>query len=189
MVGFSPPNSIVNRVLLVESDRDEADFLRSFLQKRGLDVDVAKDGGQAHASFSMRQPDIVILELLLPNASGFEVCEQLKRINNSVPIIVLTAIDMEDARELARRVGADDYLTKPYDPEELLTRMQQNADAIWARIHFGHGSGGGGGGGAEEKVRFECPDCGKRLKASSTHRGRTLNCPRCGQPVIVPRHA
>ena len=187
MVGFSPPNSIVNRVLLVECDRHEADFLRSFLQKRGLDVDVARDGGQAHASFSMRQPDIVILELLLPAASGFEVCEQLKRINNSVPIIVLTAIDMDDARDLARRVGADDYITKPYDPEELLTRMQENANAIWARTHFGHGSGSGAG--ADEKVRFECPDCGKRLKASASHRGRTLNCPRCGQPVIVPRHS
>lgn len=189
MVGFSPPNAIVNRVLLVENDRDEAEFLRSFLQKKRLDVDVAKDGGQAHASFSMRQPDIVVLELLLPNASGFEVCEQLKRINNTVPIMVLTAIDMDDARDLARRVGADDYVTKPYDPEELLDRMQHNADAIWSRLHYGHAAGSGSDAGDDAKVRFECPDCGKRLKASASHRGRTLNCPRCGQPVIVPRHS
>lgn len=185
MLGFSPPNAVVNRVLIVENDGDEAEFLRSYLQQRGLDVDVAKDGGQAHASFSMRQPDIVVLELLLPNASGFEVCEQLKRINTTVPVVVLTAIDMDDARDLARRVGADDYLTKPYDPDELFERMQQNADSAWARAHFGQGSGSS----SDEKVRFECPDCGKRLKANSAHRGRTLNCPRCGQPVQVPRHS
>lgn len=182
MVGFSPPNAIVNRVLIVENDRDEAEFLRDFLQQHGMDVDVAKDGGQAQASFTMRQPDFVVLDLILPNVSGFEVCEQLKRINNTVPVLILTAIDMEDARDLARRVGADDYMTKPYDPDELLARIRLNADAAWTRTHLSRGSD------PDEKVRFECTECGKRLKASAAHRGRTLNCPRCGQPVVVPRH-
>src|SRR4029078_11747382 len=124
-------------------------------------------------------------ELILPNASGFEVCEQLKRINNTVPIIILTEVDMEDARDLARRVGADDYVTKPYDPDELLTRMQQNADSAWSRLHFGHGSGAVTG--EDGKGRFDGLDGCTRLKASAAHRGRPLNCPRCGQPVIVPR--
>src|SRR5687768_14523889 len=114
MDGFSPPDAIVNRVLVVEDDRDEAEFLRTLLQQRGMDVDLAKDGGQAHATFTMRQPDFVLLDIILPNVSGFEVCEQLKRINDNVPIMFLTAIDRDDARDLARRVGADDYLTKPY---------------------------------------------------------------------------
>jgi DNA-binding response OmpR family regulator len=95
----------------------------------------------------------------------------------------LTAIELDDARDLARRVGADGFITKPYDPEDLLAQIQQLANDAWAKTHLGRDSGADG-----EKVRFECGECGKRLKVSVTHRGRTLNCPRCGQPVTVPRH-
>ncbi len=182
--GFVPPRTIVNRVLIVEDDRDEAEFLRTLLQQQGMDVEVAKDGGQARAAFTMHQPDFVLLDLILPNVSGFEVCEQLKRINDGVPVLVLTAIDMDDARDLAQRVGADAYMTKPYDPDELLERLQELADELWARKHLGHDAASG-----DEKVRFECTECGKRLKVSAAHRGRTLNCPQCGQPITVPRHA
>lgn len=183
MVGMDSVDAIVNRILVVENDRDEAEFLREFLQRKGIDVDVAKDGGQAQATFTMRQPDFVILDIMLPNVTGFEVCEQLKRINGNVPVMILTAIDMEDARDLARRVGADAYMTKPYDPDEVLTRVQQIANETWARLHLGADSDMD-----DSKVKFECHECGKRLRASASHRGRTLNCPRCGQPVIVPRH-
>ncbi|REJ92926.1 MAG: response regulator [Planctomycetota bacterium] len=183
MVGFTPPDAIVNRVLIVEDDRDEADFLRDYLQRQGMTVDVARDGGQAHASFSMHLPDLVLLDVMLPNVSGFEVCEQLKRINDTVPVMFLTAVDMDDARDLARRVGADEYMTKPYDPDELLSTIHQVSNTVWSRVHQESDSGVEG-----EKIRFECGECGKRLRVSSAHRGRTLNCPRCGQSVIVPRH-
>jgi DNA-binding response OmpR family regulator len=184
MVGMDSVDAIVNRILVVENDRDEAEFLREYLQHKGIDVDVAKDGGQAQATFTMRQPDFVILDIMLPNVTGFEVCEQLKRINGNIPVLVLTAIDMDDARDLARRVGADAYMTKPYDPDEVLARVQQIANESWARIHLGSDSDMD-----DSKVKFECTECGKRLRVSASHRGRTLNCPRCGQPVIVPRHA
>jgi DNA-binding response OmpR family regulator len=183
MIGPSTPDAIVNRVLVVEDDRDEAEFLRLLLQKEGMSVDLARDGGQAHAAFSMHKPDFVLLDLILPNVSGFEVCEQLKRLNDTVPVLILTAIDLEDSRDLARRVGADGYITKPYDPDELLAQIQQLANEAWTKTHLGRDSTADG-----EKVRFECGECGKRLKVSVTHRGRTLNCPRCGQPVTVPRH-
>lgn len=183
MIGPSLPDAVVNRVLVVEDDRDEAEFLRLLLQQQGMDVDVAKDGGQAHATFLMRRPDFVLLDLILPKVTGFEVCEQLKRLDETVPILILTAIDMEDSRDLARRVGADGYLAKPYDPSELLEQMRLLANAAWARTHLGREQSA-----EPEKVRFECTECGKRLKVSAAHRGRTLNCPRCGQPVTVPRH-
>lgn len=184
MVDLNSSDAIVNRILVVENDRDEAEFLREFLQRRGIDVDVAKDGGQAQATFTMRQPDFVILDVMLPNVTGFEVCEQLKRINDSVPVMFLTAIDMDDARDLARRVGADDYMTKPYDPDELIGRVQRIANDAWARTHLGSDSDMD-----DAKVKFECSECGKRLRVSQAHRGRTLNCPRCGQSVVVPRHS
>lgn len=183
MIGFTPTETLVNRVLVVEDDRDEADFLKEFFSGHGMDVDVARDGGQARAAFNMHQPDMVILALMLPNVSGFEICEQFKRLNESVPVLILTAIDMDDARDLARRCGSDGYMTKPYDPEELLTEMRRIAEEMWARTHLDDEQGASG-----EKVRFECTECGKRLKVSINHRGRTLNCPRCGQAVTVPRH-
>lgn len=184
MVGFTPAATIVNRVLVVEDDREEMEFLKEFLERKGMDVDQARDGGQARAAFTMHQPDIVLLDLILPKVSGFEVCEQLKRLNDSVPVLVLTAIDMHDARDLAARCGADAYLTKPYDPEELLAEMQRVAEQTWMRIHRGEEATAG-----SEKVRFTCGNCGKRMKVSAGHRGRTLNCTRCGQPVTVPRHS
>lgn len=174
---------IINRILLVEGHREEAEFLRQILQKHRFDVDIARDAGQARSAFAMHLPDFVILEAILPNdVSGFEVCERLKRENSNVPVLMLTAIDMDDARSLARRVGCDAYLTKPYDPDELLQVIRSVAETVWARTHLGDEGGGG------DRVRFNCLQCGKHLKAKASHRGRTLNCPRCGQAVVIPLH-
>jgi DNA-binding response OmpR family regulator len=175
---------IVHRVLVIESDRDEAEFLRAFLASKKLSPEIARDAGQAHSSFTMHLPDAVVLELILPNdVSGFEVCERMKRENRGVPIIVLTAIDRDDARDLANRVGADAYVTKPYDPDDLVKTIFDAADRVWRRFHADVDEGSG------DKVRFLCGECGKKLKVSASHRGKTLSCPRCGQSVMVPRSA
>jgi two-component system, OmpR family, response regulator len=174
---------IVHRVLVVEDDRQEAEFLQSYLSSRKLSAEVARDAGQAHSTFTMRLPDAVVLELILPNdVTGFEVCERMKRENRNVPVIVLTEIDRDDARDLATRVGADGYLTKPYDPEELVQVIFEAADRLWKQAHLDPEEGSG------EKVRFLCGGCGKKLKVNPSHRGKTLNCPRCGQTVTVPRY-
>ena len=179
--GFTPV--IVNRILVVEDDRDEAEFLKEFLIQKKFTVEVARDAGQARAAFTMHLPDFVLLDAILPNdVSGFEVCERMKRENNSVPILMLTAIDMDDARALAERIGADGYMTKPYDPDELFEAIHTIAEDVWARRHLTTKSV------SDEKVRFSCQECGKHLKVKASHRGRTLNCPRCGQPVVVPHH-
>jgi CheY-like chemotaxis protein len=172
---------IVHRVLVVEDDQQEADFLQSYLKSRKLTAEVARDAGQAHSTFTMRLPDAVVLELILPNdVTGFEVCERMKRENRNVPVIVLTEVDRDDARDLAIRVGADGYLTKPYDPDELVKVIFDAAERLWKQAHIDPEEGSG------EKVRFLCGECGKKLKVSPSHRGKTLNCPKCGQSVMVP---
>ena len=173
--------AIVSRVLIVEDDPDEIEFLKAFLERHQMFVDVARDAGQARAAFHMHPPDFVLCDGMLPRGmTGFELCERLKQENVNIPVVMLTAIDMDDARDLARRVGVDEYITKPYDPEELLVRMRQIADDLWKRRHLSDS------GSDDVKVNFNCPDCQKKLRVKSNHRGRTLNCPRCGQQVTVP---
>ena len=177
----SPRGAIAHRVLIVENEPETAESLKEFLERHGSRVDIAKDGGQAQSSFMMRKPDFVILELLLPGESGFEICQRLKQTDENVPVMILSVIDMPDAFALAERVGADGYLTKPYDPNELLETIKQIAATVWQRTHSGRPKD-------EQRIRFSC-ECGKRFKVSPTHRGRTMTCPDCGESLIVPRHA
>lgn len=175
--------AVVNRILVVDDDADTVTFLRTLLERRGYDVFVAKDGGQAHSMFEMRQPDLVILDLMLPgNETGFEVCERLKQLRKHIPVMILSAVDLERARNLAKRVGADAYLNKPIEPTLLLDEIQRTAEAVWMQAHSESK-----GPESSAAVRFACR-CGKRFKVSQQHRGKTLSCPSCGEPVIVPRH-
>lgn len=173
---------VVHRILVVEDEADSAAFLKTLLEKHGYEAVIAKDGGQAHSMFVMKKPDFVILDLILPGETGFEVCERLKTLEQNVPVLILSAIDLEDSRNLARRVGADAYLTKPYDPDELLEQIKQTAQEVWQRAHSDDDAVH-----RDAPVRFSCR-CGKRFKVSRQHRGKTLTCPSCGEPVLVPRH-
>jgi len=174
---------VLNRVLLVDDNHDETTFLKSLFERQKMTVDIARDVGQAISSFKMHIPDIVLLDVILrDDVSGFEVCERLKRADSRVPIIMLTGIDMDDARDLATRVGADAYLNKPYDPNELLELVNKTAEASWSKNHLDENPA------KSERVRFECNACGKRLKASASHRGHRMNCPGCGEAQNVPLH-
>jgi len=184
MADLTSIKAIVTRVLIVEDDADEITFLKAFLERNQMYVDVARDAGQARAAFHMHPPDFVLCDGMLPGGvTGFELCERLKQENMNIPVMMLTAIDMDEARDLAKRVGVDAYMTKPFDPAELLTRMQDVAEAVWRRKHMGDS------GSEESKISFNCPECQKKLRVKGGHRGRTLNCPRCGQPVSVPFHS
>lgn len=174
--------AIVHRILVVDDEADTAAFLKTLLERNGYEITIAKDGGQAHSMFVMKKPDFVILDLILPGETGFEVCERLKTLEKFVPVLILTAIELEDARNLATRVRADAYMTKPFDPDELLAQIKQTAEEVWMKSRGETASAGG-----TEPIRFACR-CGKRFKVSHQHRGKTLTCPNCGEPVLVPRH-
>lgn len=178
---MSTPRTVAHHVLVVEDDAETSETLKTILEEHGYRVTLAKDGGQAHAKFSMRKPDFVVLDVILPGESGFEVCDRLKTLDERVPVLILSVIDMDDARNLATRVGADGYLVKPVDPETLVEQIEEIATAAWDRFHSEPSSG-------QERIRFRC-SCGKRFKVSPVHRGRTMTCPDCGESLVVPRHA
>lgn len=175
--------AIVNRILLIEDEPATAEFIKTLLESQRYQVHVAKDGGQAQASFVMKKPDFVILDLILPGESGFEVCERFKLTDKNIPILILSEIESEDSIALAKRVGADGYITKPFEPNELFAQIRMIATKLWKQTHGVEESQST----EESRIRFSCK-CGKRFKVSPTHRGKTLTCPDCGEPVTVPRH-
>ncbi len=168
-------------MLIVEDDRQEAEKLHKALTARKFAPEIARDGGQAHSSFVMRNPDAVLLDLILPNGvTGFEVCERMKRDNRNVPVIIVSAIDRDDSRDLATRVGADAYIVKPCEPEKIISAMLEAAEKLWQRSHSETDTP------TSDKIRFPGPRCGRKLKVSVSHRGKTLNCPGCNNPALVP---
>ena len=171
---------IAHRILVVEDDPQAAESIKSFLEQGGYHCIVAKDGGQAHSAFTRRRPDFVILDIILPSESGYEVCERMKQTDETVPVLVVSAIALQDSKDLAVRVGADGYLTKPFEPEALLKQISEISQRVWEKHHLSQPK-------EERRIRFSCR-CGKRFKVSPVHKGRTLTCPECGEPLIVPRH-
>ncbi len=110
-------------VLLVEDEDSFVDALTVGLKREGFDVSVAKDGAEALAVFDDLQPDLVLLDVMLPKVSGIDVCRQLRGRSN-VPIIMVTAKGSEIDTVVGLEVGADDYVTKPYRLRELVARMR-----------------------------------------------------------------
>ena len=111
------------RILLVEDEQPIADVVRDYLVQAGFQVDLAGDGFTALSLAAARRPDLVILDRMLPGLDGVEVCRRL-RLAMSVPIIMVTALGTEDDRILGLESGADDYVTKPFSPRELVLRVK-----------------------------------------------------------------
>ena len=110
-------------VLLVEDEESFVDALRIGLDREGFDVVVATDGAKALEEFEASQPDLILLDLMLPKLSGIDVCRRLRE-RSEVPIIVVTAKSEEIDTVLLLEMGADDYVTKPYRLRELVARMR-----------------------------------------------------------------
>jgi two-component system, OmpR family, KDP operon response regulator KdpE len=110
------------RVLVVEDDPTIIDLIRSNLEVRGYTVDVSADGVGVGEQARHFLPDIVLLDLMLPNMDGFDICRELRQLS-SAGIIVVSARGAENDKVRALNLGADDYLTKPFGVEELLARM------------------------------------------------------------------
>lgn len=111
------------KVLVVDDDLNISEVLKLYLAFEGFEVSLAGDGDSALDVFRRDKPDVVILDLMLPGKSGFEVCRVLRRESN-VPVLMLTASDAREDKLTGFRFGADDYVVKPFDPLEVVARVR-----------------------------------------------------------------
>ncbi len=113
----------MTRVLVVEDEESYSEALAYVLRKEGFDVAIAGTGPGAIEEFARNGADIVLLDLMLPGLPGTEVCRQLRQIS-AVPVIMVSAKDAEIDKVVGLELGADDYVTKPYSPRELVARIR-----------------------------------------------------------------
>jgi len=115
----------VSRILIVEDDDDIAQLVHRYLTRAGHVADVVRAGDEALARVRERTPDLIILDLMLPGLDGLEVCRALRAspVTRAMPIIMLTARSEESDRVVGLELGADDYVTKPFSPNELVARV------------------------------------------------------------------
>jgi len=110
-------------ILVVDDEKNIVELAKLYLEKEGYHVEDAYDGTEALAKMKSVQPDLVVLDLMLPEIDGWEVCRRV-RGESDVPIIMLTARDDDVDKIVGLEMGADDYLTKPFNPRELLARVR-----------------------------------------------------------------
>ncbi|QQK81756.1 response regulator transcription factor [Salicibibacter cibi] len=113
------------KILVVDDEQPIADILEFSLQKEGFEIEVAYDGTEALEKVDAFKPDLILLDIMLPNKDGMEVCREVRK-NYDMPIIMLTAKDSEIDKVLGLELGADDYVTKPFSTRELLARVKAN---------------------------------------------------------------
>lgn len=113
----------MTRILLVEDERALSEPLSFLLESEGYDVVIIENGAEAIERFESVNPDVILLDLMLPGAAGTEVCRRVRAVSD-VPIIMLTAKDSEVDIVVGLELGADDYVTKPYSARELIARLR-----------------------------------------------------------------
>jgi DNA-binding response OmpR family regulator len=116
-------NQTVQKVLVVEDEESIASFVAMYLKKGGFAVSVATSGAEALAKAASESPALIVLDLALPDIDGIDVCRRIRQ-RSDVPILMLTARDDDVDKIIGLEVGADDYLTKPFNPRELVARVK-----------------------------------------------------------------
>ncbi|MDT5027430.1 MAG: hypothetical protein QOE61_3856 [Micromonosporaceae bacterium] len=111
-------------VLVVDDDPTVSDVVRRYLERADFQVTLAADGFAALKAVGQRRPDLVVLDLMLPGLDGLEVCRRLRDDDPNLPVVMLTALGDEADRVMGLSLGADDYVTKPFSPRELVLRVQ-----------------------------------------------------------------
>jgi DNA-binding response OmpR family regulator len=114
----------VEKILVVEDDRATRKALQQLFEPEGFSVTVAQTGSEGVAAFRASRPNFVILDLGLPHMGGQDVCRLIRKESEEVPILILTGSSDEISRVLLLELGADDYVTKPFSPKELLARVR-----------------------------------------------------------------
>lgn len=116
-------------VLVVEDDREVNELVGAYVRLAGFDYHCALDGASALRQAECQRPCLIVLDVMLPDLDGFEVCRRLKdqQPTSRIPILMLTALDREEYRQRSRACGAVAYLTKPFDPDQLMAAMRASA--------------------------------------------------------------
>jgi DNA-binding response OmpR family regulator len=114
---------VTNKIVIVDDDESIRELASIYLRKEGFDVACAVDGTSAIETIAREKPNLIVLDLMLPGMSGYDVCKEV-RANGNVPIIMLTARDDDVDKIVGLELGADDYLTKPFNPRELVARVK-----------------------------------------------------------------
>jgi DNA-binding response OmpR family regulator len=154
----------VNETILVaDDDANITDVCRRYLEREGYLVITAKDGVETIALWQSQSPSLIVLDLMMPGKSGWEVCNEIRQTED-IPIVMLTARGEEQDRLMGLTMGADDYLTKPFSPRELVLRVQ----AILRRMRYIHSSPTTA---SENTIKYEglTIDVGKRTVEINGH--------------------
>jgi two-component system response regulator RegX3 len=121
-----PEGGLVPKVMVVDDEESLLEAIRYALSREGMEVVTAADGTQAVRDFERERPDLLVLDLMLPGLSGWDVCRRV-RASSQIPILMLTARDAEVDRVVGLEMGADDYVTKPFSLRELVARVLRRA--------------------------------------------------------------
>ena len=119
------------RILLCEDDESLGMLLREYLQAKGYDADLCPDGEAGYKAFLKSSYDMCVLDVMMPKMDGFTLAQEIRQVNQDIPIIFLTAKNLKEDIFEGFKIGADDYITKPFSMEELVLRME----AILRRVH------------------------------------------------------
>jgi len=141
------------RVLVVDDDPTVAEVVLAYLRRAEMVAEHAGDGAAALRAAAACAPDLVILDLMLPGIDGLEVCRRLRSERADLPVIMLTARGEESDRVLGLEVGADDYVTKPFSPRELVLRVESVLRRSSALSSSLSPAGGGGGSASPRQLR------------------------------------
>ena len=114
---------MTKRILCIDDDTNICDLLKMYLTKEGFEVDVANDGVQGMDVFRARTPDLILLDIMMPNMDGWQVCKEVRKVSG-VPIIMVTAKGETIDKVLGLELGADDFIVKPFDMNEVVARIK-----------------------------------------------------------------
>ncbi|MCJ7448482.1 MAG: response regulator transcription factor [Bacteroidales bacterium] len=123
------------KVLLAEDDRDFGNILSQYVTISGFEVTLARDGKEAWELFNQDKPDICVLDVMMPEMDGFTLGEKIKKAQPDVPLIFLTAKSLKEDIVRGLKIGADDYITKPFDPEVLILRINNILKRAYSSVN------------------------------------------------------
>jgi len=113
----------IGKIMVVDDDRNICELLRLYLEKEGYALVIANDGEEALAKFSVENPDLILLDIMMPKLDGWQVCREIRK-KSKCPIIMLTAKGETFDKVLGLELGSDDYVVKPFDPKEIVARIK-----------------------------------------------------------------